>query len=127
MDEEMVSDPTVNSAISGGTAIITGQENAAKAKELASLINAGALPVKLSEIYTQSVGASLGKQSLKQTVEAGVIGTIVVLLFMIAFYRLPGTIANVTLIAYIWLVLLDACNIDIARYRRIRVGDRDGC
>jgi SecD/SecF fusion protein len=106
MDEDLVSAPSVSTPISGGTAIITGQKDAAEAKNLASLINAGALPVKLTEIYTQSVGASLGKQSLKQTVEAGIIGTVLVLLFMIVFYRLPGLIANVTLIAYIWLVLV---------------------
>lgn len=106
MDEEMVSDPTVNTAISGGTAVITGQDTAEEAKNLASLINAGALPVKLSEIYTQSVGASLGKQSLEQTVQAAIIGSIAILVFMLVFYRIPGVIASITLIAYIWLVLL---------------------
>jgi SecD/SecF fusion protein len=106
MDEELISAPTVSTSISGGVAVITGQDSTAKAKNLAALINAGALPVKLTEIYTQSVGASLGQKSLKQTVEAGIIGTILILIFMQIFYRLPGLIANVTLIAYVWLVLL---------------------
>lgn len=106
MDEELISDPVVNYPISGGEAIITGQRTAEEARELAELINAGALPVKLTEMYSQSVGATLGQLSLQQTIIAGIVGTAAILLFMIVFYRAPGIIASVTLIIYIWMLLL---------------------
>lgn len=106
MDEELISDPAVNYPISGGKATITGQRTLDEARELASLINSGALPVKLSELYTQSVGATLGKQSLERTVQAGIIGTLLIFVFMAIVYRVPGMLSTVTLIANIWLLLL---------------------
>jgi preprotein translocase subunit SecD len=106
LDEEMISNPVVNGAIPGGTATITGMENFQEAEKLAGTINLGALPVNLTEMYTQSVGATLGKLSLEQTLRAGIIGSIIILLFMIAFYRIPGLVACFTLISYTWLLLL---------------------
>ncbi|MEH7223122.1 protein translocase subunit SecDF [Bacillus sp. JJ1566] len=76
------------------------------AKELASLLNAGALPVDLEEIYSTSVGAKFGEQALDKTVFAGAIGIFLVLLFMLVFYRFPGLIAVVTLSIFVYLNLL---------------------
>lgn len=103
--QQLGNPPRVNQVIDSDSAIIEGNYTYDSAQELANTINLGALPLKLDEKYTQSVGASLGQLSLKQTVEAGVIASIIILAFMIAFYRLPGVIASFTLIAYTWLLL----------------------
>jgi preprotein translocase subunit SecD len=106
LDEKELSAPVVNSIIPNGVATISGNYTFDEAKNIADTINLGALPLKLTEKYTQSVGASLGKLSLQQTVEAAAIGTVLILLFMLAFYRGPGVVASISLIAYIWLLLL---------------------
>ena len=85
LDEEEISNPSVNFPISGGSAQITGQFTFLEAKALADIINLGALPLRLTEIYTQTVGATLGQASLDQTVRAGIIGYIIVLIFMIVY------------------------------------------
>ncbi|MFV9510926.1 protein translocase subunit SecD [Tepidibacillus sp. LV47] len=106
LDEDLITDPVVNAVITNGTAIITGQESVEKAQELADLLNAGALPLQLKEIQSQSVGASLGMQALQLGVKAGIIGTALILLFMILYYRLPGFIASFSLVFYIYLILV---------------------
>lgn len=106
MDEHMISDPGVNFQITGGEATITGNRTVAEATELRDQINLGALPLKLTEKYTQSVSATLGKLSLQQTMVAGIIGTVLILLFMLIVYRLPGAVACFTLILFTWLLLL---------------------
>jgi preprotein translocase subunit SecD len=106
LDEEELSAPIVNAVITDGQAIIEGSYTFDEAKKLADVINLGALPLKLSEKYTQSVGATLGQKSLETTVLAGIIGSIVVLIYMVAFYRIPGLVATICLIAYTWLLLL---------------------
>lgn len=106
LDDRELSSPKVNQVIDSDSAIIEGSYTYDSAKELADTINLGALPLKLDEKYTQSVGASLGQLSLKQTIEAGAIAAIIILVFMILFYRLPGLIASFTLVAYTWLLLL---------------------
>lgn len=106
MDDRLISAPVVNYPISGGSATITGNFTYSEAENLAQMINLGALPVKLTEVYTQSVGATLGRMALEETVRAGVIGSIFVLLFMLLAYRVPGMIASISLIIYIWLLLL---------------------
>ncbi|OXM86821.1 protein translocase subunit SecD [Paenibacillus rigui] len=105
LDERQLSAPTVQSVLSDGAATISGNYTYEEAKELADTINLGALPLKLTEKYSQVVGASLGQLSLQQTVKAGLIGSILILLFMVIFYRLPGLVAAVTLITYVWLLL----------------------
>ncbi len=85
---------------------ITGNFTAQEAQELANLLNAGALPVELTEIYSTSVGATFGTQALQDTVYASIIGVALIFLFMLLFYRLPGAVALITLSAYIYLVLL---------------------
>ncbi len=106
LDEEMISAPTVNAVITNGEAIIEGGYTFDEAKKVADIINLGALPLKLTEKYTQSVGATLGQQSLQETVFAGIIGSAIILLFMLAFYRIPGLVASIALISYTWLLLL---------------------
>jgi len=106
LDDNQLSAPVVQNVISDGVASITGNYTYDEAKKLADTINLGALPLKLTEKYTQSVGASLGQLSLEQTVRAGVIASILILLFMMFFYRLPGVVASITLIAYTWLLLV---------------------
>ncbi|MFC5700469.1 protein translocase subunit SecD [Cohnella faecalis] len=105
LDGVLQSDPVVQSALTDGTAQITMIESMDKARELAKVINLGALPLKLTEKYTQSVGASLGQKSLDQTLFAGGLASILILLFMLALYRLPGLIASICLITFVWLLL----------------------
>lgn len=106
MDEEMISDPAVNYEIPGGEATITGQRTNEEANVLRDQINLGALPLKLTEKYSQSVAATLGKLSLEQTVKAGLIGAALILVFMLLVYRLPGVIASFSLILFTWLLLV---------------------
>ncbi|WP_197035399.1 protein translocase subunit SecD [Paenibacillus sp. UNC451MF] len=105
LDENQLSAPIVSAIITDGNATISGNYTFEQATELANTINLGALPLKLTEKYTQVVGASLGQLSLHQTVEAGLIGAILILVFMLVFYRLPGIIAAITLITYTFLLL----------------------
>lgn len=107
LDDEVISSPGFYSGvISGGRAQITGNFTLDEARELRDIINLGALPVSLEEVYIQSVDATLGQMSLETTVRAGVIGAILVLLYMMFFYRVPGVIASITIITYVWLILL---------------------
>ncbi|WP_051287025.1 protein translocase subunit SecDF [Paenibacillus taiwanensis] len=106
LDEEELSAPVVRTVLKDGNASITGSYTQAEARELAEVINMGALPLKLTEKYTQSVGATLGQQSLDQTVKAGTLASIFILLFMIILYRVPGLVASISLITYAWALLL---------------------
>jgi len=107
LDEQEISRPGVEFPITGGSAQITlGNADRAEAENLRDLINMGSLPLKLTEKYTQSVGAQLGLDSLKDTVTAGVIGSVIVLIFMLLVFRLPGVVAAVSIITYTWLLIL---------------------
>ncbi len=100
LDEQLISAPTVQTKISGGTAIITGNFDLKEAKLLAQRLNAGALPVSINLISQETIGASLGKLALQRSLIGGIIGLLVVALFMILFYRLPGLIAVIALLIY---------------------------
>lgn len=106
LDEDLITAPTIQSVIPNGTAQIDGQKSIEEAKNLAAILNAGALPVQMKEVFSTSVGAKLGQEALHNGVKAGIIGTVLVLIFMVAYYRLPGAIACITLVTYIYLVLL---------------------
>lgn len=106
LDEDVVSAPSINSVIPTGEAVISGNMTVDEAQELADLLNAGALPVDLEEVQSFSIAASLGELSLVQSLKAGVYGSLIVLLFMIGYYRVPGFVASISLIAYAYLVLL---------------------
>ncbi|GAB7386511.1 hypothetical protein BSNK01_03460 [Bacillaceae bacterium] len=106
LDENLLTNPVVQQVITNGQAQIDGMESVEEAKELAALLNAGALPVEMKEIYSNSVGAKLGEMALEKGVFAGYIATALILLFMLFYYRAPGLIANIMLIAYIYLLLV---------------------
>lgn len=105
-DPKFLSNPMVSSVLNTDTVSITGNFTLEEAKTLADLLDAGALPVKLTEVYSTSVGAQFGDQALKETVFAGIIGVGLVFLFMLLYYRLPGLIAVITLSIYVYLNLL---------------------
>jgi preprotein translocase subunit SecD len=106
LDENQLSAPTIVQAIPGGRAQISGQESVEEAQELASLLNAGALPIKLVEKQSYAVDASLGEEALHASIKAGAYAIIAIFVFVVGYYRLPGLIAVITLIAYGYLVLL---------------------
>lgn len=101
LDNKVISAPRVDAEITDGNAVIQGMKDFNEAKNLANLIRAGSLPVTLKQVEYNSVGATLGPSALKASEEAGLYGLIIVLLFMIAFYRLPGLIADIALGIYI--------------------------
>ncbi len=106
LDQEIISQPVVKSEIPNGQAEISGGfESAKDAENLAVLLRSGALPVTLELAEKRTVGPTLGSDSLEKSVKAGIIGMIAVLIFMIGYYRLPGLLANVSLIIYSVLVL----------------------
>ncbi|WP_027407927.1 protein translocase subunit SecDF [Anoxybacillus tepidamans] len=101
-----ISAAAVNQVFDQTDVSIVGNFTVSEAKQLADLLNAGALPVQLKEIYSTSVGAQFGENALQKTIFAGIVGVAAIFLFMIAFYRLPGIIAVITLSVYIYLILL---------------------
>lgn len=105
LDNYPISVPNVNEKISGGKAVISGTFNLKEAKLLSQRLNAGALPVPITLINQQTVGASLGRDSLVASLDAGLYAFIFVALFMILFYRFPGFLAVVSLIVYSILAL----------------------
>ncbi len=100
LDDYAISVPTVSERITGGRAVITGNFNIQEAKLLAQRLNAGALPVPINLINQQTVGPSLGQASLSASLIAGIVGLILVIIFMIFYYRLPGLLAVISLIIY---------------------------
>ena len=105
LDGLPISQPTVQSAITDGNAVISGNFTPDDAKTLVERLNSGALPVPIALVSQQTIGASLGQDSLARSLKAGVIGLILVALFMILFYRLPGVISVVALLIYVLIVL----------------------
>ena len=106
-NDKLQSAPRVNEQMSGGRAQITGGEGGfeyAEAKEMVDLLNAGALPVGAQIIQEESVGPTLGADSLHKSMVAGIIGLISVILFMIFWYRVPGVIATISLLIYAAIV-----------------------
>lgn len=100
-DGTIVSNPRVESAITGGKARIDGQESFDEASELASTIRIGALPLELKQIQANVVGAKLGDNAIQSSMIAGVIGLILIIGFMCAVYRIPGVAASIALIFYV--------------------------
>ncbi len=97
LDGEIQSAPTIQSAIPGGQGQITGSYTLEEAKSFATLLNAGALPVKAEILETRSVGATLGTDSIERSAKAAMLAMGLIVLFMIIFYRLPGLIASIAL------------------------------
>ena len=109
LDDELVSAPTVESKITGGEGIISSsnsnvEESYEFARELAILIQSGALPLDIAEIETRAISATLGIEAIDGAVIAGVVGLILVMLFMLVVYRLPGLAADMALLIYVLIV-----------------------
>ncbi|MBQ7265773.1 MAG: protein translocase subunit SecD [Firmicutes bacterium] len=106
MDDDEISAPNVQNAITDGHAIITGNFDTKSAEDLAAKIRAGSLPFSLKVISSQQVGALLGAEALSTSVVAGAIGIALVLLFMLIRYRLPGFCSDIALVIYTGILLV---------------------
>lgn len=105
LDGALMSSPVINEAIGGGKAIISGSFTPEEARELVRNLNFGALPVAITLASTQTIGSSLGDEALHAGVYAGVVGFVILALFMILWYRLPGVVSVLALIMYITIML----------------------
>lgn len=105
LDGEVISSPVIQSEISDGKAEITGKFSIEEAKTLVRNLNYGALPVPVELISTQTIGASLGGEATKAGVHAGIFAFIIIALFLILWYRLPGFLAVIALMMYVILNL----------------------
>lgn len=105
LDDEVISQPTVQVQINDGKAVITGSSTLEECKATAGLINSGALPVPVKAVEVKNVGAQLGETAFPNAVKAGAIGIVLVFLLMIFNYRLEGLLANIALTLYIVLIL----------------------
>lgn len=106
MDEEMVSDPSVSEKIEGSSCVISGNFTAEGSSMLASQINSGNLPFEMKKITQETVGAELGRDALPKSLLAAAIGIILIMIFMIIMYRIPGLVADLSLLIYVGLICL---------------------
>lgn len=116
LDGTPISQPRVQEAINSTTCTISGSFTQESANELASLIDSGNLPVELEEIDLRHVGATLGSDALSTSLKAGAIGILLVMIFMILIYRLPGFVSSLALVAYtaIFAILLVAFKVNLS-------------
>ena len=112
-DNQVLSAPNVNEAITGGKAQITGMADLEEAQELASYIRIGSLSLELEELRSSVVAAKLGEEAINTSVMAAAIGLVIVILFMIFVYRVPGAVAGVALVLYtaLTVIILNAFDI----------------
>ena len=113
MDDLVVSAPRVDEAINTEDCIIHGDFTAESAKALAGNIRSGQLPFSLAQVELRAISATLGDTALKTSLIAGLIGLILVMLFMLLFYRLPGFLADIALVAYIAIVGIILANLHV--------------
>lgn len=113
MDDQVLTDPNVAAHITNGKAVITGSKSLEEATKRANIINSGALPVTVKPIESKIVGASLGASALPLSILAGKVGIGIVMLFMMFYYRLPGIIASLALVLYIYIVLLGFASLNV--------------
>ena len=100
LDKEVISVPTINSAITDGQGVISGSFTPEEANALAVQLRYGSLPIPLKIVETRTIGPSLGQDSLQKSALAGGVGFTIVILFMALYYRLPGIIADVAIVIY---------------------------
>ena len=105
LDNELLTDPMVNEAITGGKAVITGQRDLQEAQRIALLLRSGALPVKVEILEIRTVGPTLGEDSKAKSEKAFTIGIALIFTFMLLFYRASGVVAIIALLLYILLTL----------------------
>lgn len=117
LDENIISAPVVNEPITNGSCYIsmngTSEEILEEASTLANLINSGSLPFGLTAITSEYVGPTVGEQALNISIKAAFIGIILVMIYMIVIYKLPGFVADIALVAYTSVVLLLISNLGI--------------
>ena len=107
LDGETISTATVNTVIAGGRGQITSPTfTAEEVQNLSTLILSGALPLNLSQLEVSAISATLGVEALDKAVQAGIIGVVLVMLFMLARYRLCGLVADIALTVYVLVVML---------------------
>lgn len=104
LDKQVISVPRIESAITEGSGVIQGNFTAESANALAVQLRYGSLPIPLQVVSSQVVGPTLGEDSLQKSLVAGIIGMVVVMLFMALYYRLPGVVADVALLIYAMIV-----------------------
>jgi preprotein translocase subunit SecD len=100
LDKALISAPTVQDKIDSDSAVINGSFSIAEAKKLAIQLNAGALPVPISLSSQNNIGATLGSEAVNKSVVAGLLGLLLVIIFMILYYRVPGILASIALVFY---------------------------
>ncbi|HIP49916.1 MAG TPA: protein translocase subunit SecD, partial [Candidatus Pacebacteria bacterium] len=100
VDDDRVSAPTVQAEIVDGHAVISGNFNIKEAKELAMRLNEGAMPVPFELVSQQSIEATLGAEALQKSMKAGLVGLVLVMIYMIIYYRFFGVIAAIALSIY---------------------------
>lgn len=105
LDGKLMSAPRINEPIGGGRAIISGNFTPDEARTLVRNLNFGALPVPITLVSTQTIGSSLGESALHAGVYAGIVGFIILIAFMLVWYRLPGLVASLALIMYVIIML----------------------
>ena len=105
-DNQVISAPTVQAHITGGTAQITGMSSREEAENLASSIRIGSLSLELEELRSNVVGAQLGSAAISTSIKAGAIGLAIVMIFMCIVYLVPGMVASVSLLIYTGLILV---------------------
>ena len=106
LDGEVLTNPVVQEAITGGRAQISGSRTMEEAEHLAILLRSGSLPVKIEVMENRTVGPTLGQDSKEKSIKAFGIGVIGVFVFMILFYRLSGIVACIALLLYVMMLLL---------------------
>lgn len=105
MDQDLLTNPRVETVITQGKGVITGSKTLEEAKRKANLIKSGALPVSVKVVEYKTVGAELGSSALPKSIFAAEIGIGLILLFMLLYYRIPGLLADIALVLYTILVL----------------------
>ncbi len=105
-DEQVISEPTVQTIISDGSAQIDGQKDLEEAESLATTIRIGSLKLTLNQISSKVIGGKLGSDAIKTSLTAGLIGFVIVVIFMIFVYRLPGVVAGLSLILYTGAIMV---------------------
>jgi preprotein translocase subunit SecD len=109
LDKKIISAPNVREPIPSGKAQISGSFTAQDVQDLVIKLKAGALPIPVKLVETRVVGPSLGKDSIDRSKVAGVIGFVIIIAFMVLYYRLPGFLADTALLIYVPLTLAGLC------------------
>ncbi len=113
MDNQPLSMPRVNERIDSNTCVITGEFTAEEARSLAANIKSGKLPFSLEQVEVRTVSATLGDEALSNALRAGIIGLILVMLFMLLMYRLQGLLADIALLSYLAIVFIILANVHV--------------